>query len=92
MGQVQERTKSAGHRWLTPVLLATQEAEIMRLTVQSKPRHIVCKILSQKIPSQKKAGGVAQGVSLEFKPQYTKKKKKKSYCMAEGCVRACMCV
>jgi hypothetical protein len=30
-------------------------------------------------PSQKRAGGVAQGVDLEFKPQYQKKKKKKSF-------------
>jgi hypothetical protein len=35
----------------------------------------VHKTLSQKTPSQKKAGGVAQG--FEFKPQYHKKKKKK---------------
>jgi hypothetical protein len=27
-------------------------------------------------PSQKRAGGVAQGVGPEFKPQYRKKKKK----------------
>jgi hypothetical protein len=32
--------------------------------------------LSQKNPSQKRAGGVAQVVDLEFKPQYRKKKKK----------------
>jgi hypothetical protein len=30
-----------------------------------------------KIPIIKKAGGMAQGESLEFKPQYHKKKKKK---------------
>jgi hypothetical protein len=29
----------------------------------------------KKKPSQKRAGGVAQGVSPEFKPQYWKKKK-----------------
>jgi hypothetical protein len=38
---------------------------------------IVCKILSQKNPSRKRAGGVAQGVGPEFKLQYSKKKKKK---------------
>jgi hypothetical protein len=32
----------------------------------------------EKNPSQKRAGGVAQGVGPEFKPQYCKKKKKKS--------------
>jgi hypothetical protein len=31
---------------------------------------------SQKSSSQKRAGGVAQGVGPEFKPQYCKKKKK----------------
>jgi hypothetical protein len=34
---------------------------------------IVCKTLSQKNPSHKRAHGVAQGVGLEFKPQYHKK-------------------
>jgi hypothetical protein len=33
---------------------------------------------SQKNPSQKRAGRVAQGVCPEFKPQYHKKKKLKS--------------
>jgi hypothetical protein len=31
----------------------------------------------EKSPSQKRAGGVAQGLGPEFKPQYLKKKKKK---------------
>jgi hypothetical protein len=31
-----------------------------------------------KNPSQKRAGGVVQGVGSEFKPQYHQKKKKKS--------------
>jgi hypothetical protein len=38
--------------------------------VQSQPGQIVCKILSQKYPSQKRAGGVAQGEGPVFKPQY----------------------
>jgi hypothetical protein len=33
--------------------------------------------LSQKYLTQKRAGGVAQGVGPEFKPQYRKKKKEK---------------
>jgi hypothetical protein len=48
--------------------------------VLSQPRQIVCKTLSQKNPSQKRAGGVSQGVSPEFKPQYRKKKKNRVRC------------
>jgi hypothetical protein len=58
-----------------PVILATQEAEIRRITVQSQPRQTVRETLSQKTLSQKKwAGGVAQGKGPEFKPQYHQKK------------------
>jgi hypothetical protein len=64
--------------WLTPVILPTQEAEIRRIVVRSQPRQIVHKTLSRKKPLQKRAGRVAQGVGLEFKPQYCKIKKKKS--------------
>jgi hypothetical protein len=37
---------------------------------------MVHKTLSGKNPSQKRAGGVAQGVGPKFKPQYHQKKKK----------------
>jgi hypothetical protein len=59
-----------------PVILATLEAEIRRIEVWSQPRQIACKTLSPKHPphTQKKAGGVAQGVSPEFRPQCKKKK------------------
>jgi hypothetical protein len=68
---------AAGYWWLTPVILATQEAEIRRISVQSHPGQIVHEILSQNNPSQKRAGGVAQGVGPEFKPPVPQKKKKK---------------
>jgi hypothetical protein len=38
--------------------------------VQNQPGQIVHKTLFQKYPSQKRAGGIAQGVGPEFKPQY----------------------
>jgi hypothetical protein len=41
-------------RWLTPVILVTQEADIRRITVRSQPRQIVHKTLFWKHPSQKK--------------------------------------
>jgi hypothetical protein len=65
------------HRWLTPVILATQEAEIRRITVRSQPGKIVHKILAPKYPSQKRAGAVVQGEDPEFKTSTAKKKKKK---------------
>jgi hypothetical protein len=41
-------------RWLMPEILATQEAEIRGITVQSQPVQIVHEMLSQKNASQKK--------------------------------------
>jgi hypothetical protein len=57
-----------------PIILATQEAEIRRMVVQSQSRQIIPKTLSRKSIT-KRAGGVAQGEGPEFKPQYWKKKK-----------------
>jgi hypothetical protein len=54
----------------------TQEAEIRRIAVQSQPGQLVPQTLSQINPSQKRAGGMAEGVDAEFVPQYCKKKKK----------------
>jgi hypothetical protein len=45
--------------------------------VQSQTRQIVHKTLFQKKPSQKRAGGVTQGVIPEFKLQYCKKRNNK---------------
>jgi hypothetical protein len=42
--------RSAGCWWLTPIILATQEAEIRRIEFQSQPRQIVHETLSQKNP------------------------------------------
>jgi hypothetical protein len=41
-----------------PVILATQEAEIRRITVQSQPGQIVLKTPSQKTLHKNRAGGV----------------------------------
>jgi hypothetical protein len=67
---------TAGCRWLTPVILATQEAEIRRTEVQSQTEQIVPRDPILKNPSQKKDWwSVAQGEDPEFKPQDCKKKK-----------------
>jgi hypothetical protein len=68
----------AGCWWLTPVILAPQEAEIRGIVVGIKPRQIVPETLSRKTPSQNRAGGVAQGIGPEFKPQYGQKKTQKT--------------
>jgi hypothetical protein len=48
---------------LTPVIPATQEAEVRRIEVQSQPGQIVQEPPSQKKkPFTKRAGGVAPGV------------------------------
>jgi hypothetical protein len=57
-----------------PVILATQEAEIQRIEVQSQPGPIVPETLSQNTLHKNRAGGVARGEGPEFKPQYCKKK------------------
>jgi hypothetical protein len=55
--------------WLTPVILATWEAEIRRIMVRSQPRHSSRDPIS-KDTSQKRAREVTQGEGPEFKPQY----------------------
>jgi hypothetical protein len=41
-------------QWLPPVIPAIREAEIRRIVVQSQPREIVCKTLSQKTHHKQK--------------------------------------
>jgi hypothetical protein len=53
-----DKDKQAWRQWLTLVILATQEPEIRRITVQSQPGQIVQEILSQNKLSQKRAGEV----------------------------------
>jgi hypothetical protein len=64
----------------TPVIQATQEAEIRRITVQSQPKQIVHETLSQKTLHKKRTDGVAQVVEClpnkyetEFKSQHCQK-------------------
>jgi hypothetical protein len=52
--------------WLIPVILTTQEAEIRKIAVQGT----IPKKKKKENPFTKRADGVAQGVSLEFRPQY----------------------
>jgi hypothetical protein len=65
-----EKLQQAGHQWLTSIILATQEAEIRRITVRSQPGQSIPRDpISKKKPSQKRAGGVAQNVGPEAKSQ-----------------------
>jgi hypothetical protein len=54
----------AGHQWLTPIIVASWEAEIRRIVVRSQPRQIVPETLFRKKKIIKKAGGVAQVVGV----------------------------
>jgi hypothetical protein len=58
----------ARHQWLTLIILATQEVE----DHGSKPAGTNSSKdpISKKKPSQKRVGGVVQGVGPEFKSQY----------------------
>jgi hypothetical protein len=71
-----KRTR-ARHRWLMPVILGTQEAEIRRIKVQSHPRQTVCETLSQKTLHKNRAGRVAQGEGPEFNSQYCKRERER---------------
>jgi hypothetical protein len=70
--------------WLTPIILATQEAEIWRIEVQSQSGQIVQETLSQKHLTEKKGWWMVQGLGPEFKSQYSKKKKKKKRALSSS--------
>jgi hypothetical protein len=65
------------------VILATQEAEIRRIAIQSQPGQIVLQDPISKKPftKKKRAGRVAQGVGLKFKCQFCKNKQKPTCCL-----------
>jgi hypothetical protein len=44
--EIKNRISKAGCQWLTPVILAIQDAEIRRITVRSQPEQIAHKTLS----------------------------------------------
>jgi hypothetical protein len=72
-------SKEAGHWWFMSVILATQEAEIRRIVVQTQPVQIVCETLSQKKKNHKK--GLVEWLKvLALSSNFitTKKKKKKT--------------
>jgi hypothetical protein len=56
----ERRAPAAGHPWLTPIILATWEAEIRRMKVQGQPRQKVLETPSSKITRAKWTGGVVQ--------------------------------
>jgi hypothetical protein len=62
-----------GHQRLTPVILATQEAEVKRIMVQSQPWANSSPDPISKNPSQKRAERVAEGAGSEFTSQYHQK-------------------
>jgi hypothetical protein len=62
--------------WCTLIILATQEAEIRRITDGIQPGQSSQDTISKK--PTKMVGQVTQGVGPEFKHQYLKKKRKKS--------------
>jgi hypothetical protein len=67
----------AWHQWLKPIILATWEAEIRRITIRSQPGQIAHKTLCQKKKEnhhKNRAGGVTQDEGPELKHSTEKKK------------------
>jgi hypothetical protein len=73
-----EILKSARSRWLTPVILATQEAEIRRIVIEAKPGKIVHKTVTRKKKIHRK--GLVEWLkvqALSSNPSTAKKKQTK---------------
>jgi hypothetical protein len=60
--EIKKSKGGAEHWWLTPGILAIQEAEIRKIMVWSRPGQKVQETVSQKYPTRKRAGGVTQVV------------------------------
>jgi hypothetical protein len=78
-----QEMQNVARSWLTPIILATWEAEIRRITVQGQPGQIIQETLSWKYPAWKRAGEVTQVIehlpskhqALSSNPSPTIKKK-----------------
>jgi hypothetical protein len=64
----------AGCWWLTPVILAAQEADIRRIEVRSQPGQVVLETLSQKPHHQEELAVWLKVKALSSNPSPTKKK------------------
>jgi hypothetical protein len=63
----------ARHQWLTHITLPTQEAEIGGSRFKASMGKLLVRPYLKKNQSQKRVGGVAQGVGPELKPSTTQK-------------------
>jgi hypothetical protein len=60
--QIRKKNHNTGQvPWLTPIILATQEAEIRMIMDPSQPSQIVLETLSQTYPTRKGMGSGSRG-------------------------------
>jgi hypothetical protein len=77
-GHSDEKSGWSWRQWLTPVIPATQEAEIRRMAVRGQPRQIVQETLSWKKPITKRIWWSGSRCRSWVQIPHTQKKKKKS--------------